>query len=71
MLNISVQSLRIKLRVVQLQKLVEINFHFPTLKIHVTEVLKSLENDIQLLETLLLSYPERLDSVRRANSGHN
>ncbi len=41
-----------------------------TLTKHVTEVLKSLENDTELFETLLLSYPERLDAVRRANGGH-
>ncbi len=45
-------------------------FSLPTLTKHVTEVLKSLENDTELFETLLLSYPERLDAVRRANGGH-
>ena len=33
-------------------------------------ITKSLENDTELFETLLLSYPERLDAVRRANGGH-
>jgi len=36
---------------------------------HIIEILKSLENDTELFETLLLSYPERLDAVRRANGG--
>ncbi len=45
-------------------------FSLPTLIKHVTEVLKSFENDTELFETLLLSYPERLGAVRRANGGH-
>ena len=33
-------------------------------------ITKSLENDTELFETLLLSYQEKLDAVRRANGGH-
>jgi hypothetical protein len=45
-------------------------YSLSTLIKHVTEVLKSLESDTELFETLLLSYPERLDAVRRANGCH-
>ncbi len=45
-------------------------YSLSTLTKHVTEVLKSLENDTELFKTLLLSYPERLDAVRRAIGGH-
>jgi hypothetical protein len=41
-------------------------YSLSTLTKHVTEVLKSLENDTELFETLLLFYPER----RRPNGGH-
>ena len=45
-------------------------YSYETLKAHVEEVLKSLENRTDLFEQLLLSYPNRLEAVRQANGGH-
>jgi hypothetical protein len=45
-------------------------YSYETLKTHVTEVLKSLENRTDLFEQLLLSYPKRIEAVRKANGEH-
>jgi hypothetical protein len=45
-------------------------FSLQILTQHVTEVLKQMENETELFETLLLSWPERIEAVRRANGGH-
>ncbi len=44
-------------------------YSYETLKTHIEEVLKSLENRTNLFEQLLLSYPKRFEAVRQANGG--
>ncbi|CAF2418175.1 unnamed protein product [Rotaria sp. Silwood2] len=41
-----------------------------TLKIHILDVLKNMETDTDLFETLLCSYPSRLRAVKNANGRH-
>jgi hypothetical protein len=37
---------------------------------HLQHVLHELENETELFENLLKSYPQRLEAVREANGGH-
>ena len=41
-----------------------------TLKMHISDVLKNMETDTDLFETLLCSYPSRLRAVKNANGRH-
>ena len=41
-----------------------------TLKKAILTVLKGLENDQNLFRKLILSYPSRLEAVRKANGGY-
>ena len=41
-----------------------------TLKMQIANVLASIEEDIELFETLLFSYPSRFRSVKNANGRH-
>jgi hypothetical protein len=41
-----------------------------TLKMHITDVLKNMEADTDLFETLLCSYTSRLRAVKEANGRH-
>ena len=41
-----------------------------TLKMHIVNVLASMEEDTELFETLLCSYPFRFCAVKNANSRH-
>ncbi len=41
-----------------------------TLKMHISDVLKNMETDTDLFETLLCSYPSRLRAVKKAKSRH-
>ncbi|CAF3900949.1 unnamed protein product [Rotaria sp. Silwood2] len=41
-----------------------------TLKMHISDVLKNMQTDTDLFETLLCSYPSRLRAVKNANGRH-
>ena len=41
-----------------------------TLKMHIENVLASMEEDTELFETLLCSYPSRFRAVKNANGRH-
>jgi len=41
-----------------------------TLKNHIMDVLQNMENDTELFESHLCSYPSRLHAVKKANDGH-
>ncbi|CAF3008726.1 unnamed protein product [Rotaria sp. Silwood2] len=41
-----------------------------TLKMHISDVLKNMEINTDLFETLLCSYPSRLHTVKNANGRH-
>ena len=41
-----------------------------TLKMYIRNVLTSMEEDTELFETLLCSYPSRLRAVKNANGRH-
>jgi hypothetical protein len=41
-----------------------------TLEMHIENVLTSMEEDIELFETLLCSYPNRFRAVKNANGRH-
>ncbi|CAM4838139.1 unnamed protein product, partial [Rotaria magnacalcarata] len=45
-------------------------YHEDTLKMHVENVLTSMEDDTELFETLLCSYPSRLSAVKNTNGRH-
>ena len=45
-------------------------YHEDTLKLHITNVLTSMEEDTELFETLLYSYTSRLRAVKNANGRH-
>ncbi|CAF2058602.1 unnamed protein product [Rotaria magnacalcarata] len=45
-------------------------YHEDTLKMHIENVLTSMEEDTELFETLLCSYPSRLRAVINANGHH-
>ncbi|CAF5227526.1 unnamed protein product, partial [Rotaria magnacalcarata] len=45
-------------------------YHEDTLKMHIENVLTSMEEDTELFETLLCSYPSRLSAVKNANGRH-
>ena len=41
-----------------------------TLKMHIANVLASMEEDTELFETLLCSYPSRFRAIKNANDRH-
>ncbi len=45
-------------------------YHKDTLKMHIANVLTSMEEDTELFETLLCSYSSRLRAVNNANGRH-
>jgi hypothetical protein len=53
-----------------LSETVENRYKQETLNKHLIDVLTNMESNVELFETLLCSYPSRLQAVRNANGGH-
>lgn len=46
------------------------HYHQEKLKNHLCDVLENMETDTELFESLLCSYPSRLEAVKKANGRH-